>query len=365
MDRRSFLLSSLAAGGALALPSLAQASTTYSASNPLKIGFCYPGPIGDVGWTFQHELGRRLVDKTFGNRVKTMYIENVPETADAERVIRQFIQQGCNMVFTTSFGFMEPTLRVAKLFPKVTFEHATGYKTAPNMGIYQTRFYEGAYLLGILAGKMTKTNTLGFVASVPIPEVLRNINAFTLGARSVNPKIQTKVIWVYSWYDPGREREAAETLVAQGADVMYQNTDSPAIVQVAQDKGLFAFGQDSDMLKYGPKSHLSANTVNWGVYYVKKVQEVLDGKWEQEDTKWGMKEGMIELSPLNAAVPADVAKLFNQKKADIVAGKFNPFSGEIRDNEGKVRVAAGQVLPESELWSLKWYAEGVQGKVPS
>lgn len=363
MDRRSFILSSLAAGGALALPSLAFAG--YSASSPLKIGFCYSGPIGGGGWTFQHELGRQMVDKTFGDKVKTYYVENVPESADAERVIRQFIQEGCNLVFTTSFGFMEPTIRVAEKFPKVIFEHATGYKTAPNVGIYQTRFYEGAYLLGILAGKMTKTNSLGFVASFPIPEVLRNINAFTLGARSVNPKIQTRVIWLQTWYDPGRERTAAEALAAQGCDVMYQNTDSPAIVQYAQEKHLYAFGQDSDMLKFGPNSQLSANTVNWGIYYVKKVQSVLDGKWKSEDTKWGMKEGMIVMSPLNPVVPANVAKLFNDKKAEIAAGRFQPFSGLIKDNEGNVKVAAGQTLPESELWSLKWYVDGVQGKVPS
>jgi basic membrane protein A and related proteins len=237
MDRRSFLRSSLAASGAFAIPSLARAAT-YSASNPLKIGFCYSGPIGGGGWTYQHELGRLQVEKTFGDKVKTVYVENVPETADAERVIRQFVQQGCDLIFTTSFGFMEPTIRVAKQFPKVMFEHATGYKMAPNVGIYQTRFYEGAYLLGILAGKMTKSNALGYVGSYPIPEVIRNCDAFTLGARSVNPKVQTRVIWLQTWYDPGRERAAAEALVGQGCDVMYQNTDSPAIVQVAQEKHL-------------------------------------------------------------------------------------------------------------------------------
>ncbi|MDB5799211.1 MAG: family transporter substrate-binding protein [Rhodocyclales bacterium] len=362
MHRRQFILSSLAAGGALVLPDLAQAA--YSAASPLKIGFCYSGPIGDGGWTYQHELGRRLVEKTYGDKVKTLFVESVPETPDAVRILRQFTQQGCGMVFATSFGFMESTLRVAKQFPKVAFEHATGYKMAPNVGLYQTRFYEGAYLLGILAGKMTKTNTLGFVGSVPIPEVLRNINAFTLGARSVNPKVQTKVIWINSWYDPGRERETAEALVAQGADILYQGTDSPSVVQVAQERGLFAFGQDSDMSKHGPKAHLSANVANWSVYYVKKIGDMLEGKWKPEDTKWGTKEGMVQLSPLNPAVPADVAKLFEAKKAEIVAGKFQPFTGPIKDNEGKERVAAGKVLSEDELWSLKWYAEGVLGKVP-
>jgi basic membrane protein A and related proteins len=364
MDRRSFLRSSLVASGAFAIPSLARAAT-YSASNPLKIGFCYSGPIGGGGWTYQHELGRLQVEKTFGDKVKTVYVENVPETADAERVIRQFVQQGCDLIFTTSFGFMEPTIRVAKQFPKVMFEHATGYKMAPNVGIYQTRFYEGAYLLGILAGKMTKSNALGYVGSYPIPEVIRNCDAFTLGARSVNPKVQTRVIWLQTWYDPGRERAAAEALVGQGCDVMYQNTDSPAIVQVAQEKHLYAFGQDSDMLKYGPNSQLSANTVDWGVYYVKKIRDVLDGKWKAEDTKWGMKEGMIVLTPLNAAVPADVAKLFNERQAALLSGSLLPFAGPIKDNDGNVKVGAGKALPEAELWSMNWYVDGVMGKLPT
>jgi simple sugar transport system substrate-binding protein len=215
------------------------------AAEPLKIGFVYLGPIGDAGWTYAHDQGRLMMEKALGDKVKTTFVENVPETADAERVIRQLAADGNTLIFTTSFGYMEPTLKVAKQFPKVRFEHATGYKTAPNVAVYQARFYEGAYLLGILAGKMSKTNTIGFVGSFPIPEVIRNINAFTLGAQSVNPAIKTKVIWVSSWYDPGKERQAAEALVAQGADVMCQNTDSPATVQVAQEKGVYAFGWDT------------------------------------------------------------------------------------------------------------------------
>jgi basic membrane protein A and related proteins len=333
-------------------------------AEPLKIGFVYSGPIGDVGWTHQHELGRRAVEKEFGARVKTVFVENVPESADAERVIRQLVNDGCKMIFTTSFGFMEPTVKVARDFPDVIFEHATGYKTAKNLGVYQTRFYEGAYLLGILAGKMTKSNSLGFVASFPIPEVLRNVNAWTLGARSVNPKVSTKVIWINSWYDPPREREAAEALTNQGVDVLYQNTDSPAIVQLAQAKGLYAFGQDSDMMTYGPKAELSSNTVNWSVYYLKKVKDALDGKWQSEDTKWGMKEGMIELGRLNASVPADVAALFEEKKAAIKAGTLAPFTGPVKDNSDAVKIADGQPIPDTELWSLNWYVAGVEGKLP-
>ncbi|GAA5164877.1 BMP family ABC transporter substrate-binding protein [Viridibacterium curvum] len=357
MQRRSLF------AAALGLLTLAFSQATLAAE-PLKIGFIYPGPIADVGWTTQHELGRKLVEKTYGDKVKTYFVENVPETADAARVVRQLINQGCTMIFTTSFGYMEATAKLAKQFPKVSFDHATGYKMDKNLGIYQTRFYQGAYLMGVLAGKMTKSNTLGFVGSHPIPEVLRNINAFTIGARSVNPNAQTKVIWISSWYDPPKEREAAETLVSQGADVLYQNTDSPAAVQVAEKKGLYAFGQDSDMSKYGPRAHLSANTVNWGVYYVKKVGDKLAGKWKPEDTAWGMKEGMIEVSPLGSAVPADVAKIFTEKKEAVASGKLEVFAGPLKDNAAGVKVPAGSVLPEKDLWSLTWYVEGVQGSIP-
>jgi simple sugar transport system substrate-binding protein len=360
MRRRSLLLGSLAAP-------LAASSfwpSAHAATEPLKIGFIYPGPISNVGWTFQHELGRKLIEKEFGARIQTAYVENVPESTDAERVIRQLVADGCKMIFTTSFGFMESTLKVAKDHPEVIFEHATGYKMAKNLGIYQTKFYEGAYLLGMLAGKMTKKNTLGFVASYPIPEVLRNINAFTHGARSVNPAAKTKVIWINSWYDPTRERQAADALIGQGADVLYQNTDSPAVVQLAQTKGLYAFGQDSDMTRFGPKAHLTANTVNWGVYYRMKVKQALEGKWKAEDTKWGMKEGMIELAALNPAIPPDVLKLFNEKKAAILAGSFHPFQGVVKDQAGKVKVAAGQVITDAELWGMKWYIEGVEGALP-
>jgi simple sugar transport system substrate-binding protein len=335
-----------------------------NAADPLKIGFIYSGPISDVGWTYQHDLGRKLIEKEFGAKIKTVYVESVPESADAERVLRQLVADGCKMVFTTSFGFMEPTVKVARDNPDVVFEHATGYKVAKNLGVYQVRFYEGAYLLGMLAGKLTKTNTLGFVASYPIPEVLRNINAFTHGARSVNPKVKTKVIWISSWYDPAREREAAEALTGQGVDILYQNTDSPAIMQVAQSKGLFAFGQDSDMSRYGPKAQLTANTVNWGVYYRAKVKQMLDGKWKSEDTKWGMKEGTIELSALNPAVPADIAKMFEDKRAAIKAGTFRPFDGPVKDQQGNIKVPAGQSISESELWGMKWYVEGVESKLP-
>jgi simple sugar transport system substrate-binding protein len=334
------------------------------ADEPLKIAFVYLGPISDGGWTFQHEQGRLAVDKAFGAQVKTTYVENVPETADAERVIRQLAVDGNKLIFTTSFGYMDPTLKVAKAFPKTDFEHATGYKTAPNLATYQTRFYEGAYLLGVIAGKMTKTNTLGFVGSFPIPEVIRNINAYTMGARSVNPKVRTKVIWVSTWYDPGKERQAAETLVAQGADMLAQNTDSPAVVQVAEEKKVHAFGWDTDMAKYGPNAHLTANTENWGVYYIQEAKRVLDGTWKSGETHWGIKEGIVVLSPLNPAVPTDVAKLFEDRKKAIVDGSLIPFSGPLKDNTGKERLAAGTSMPLSDLMAINWYVEGVDGSIP-
>lgn len=332
---------------------------------PLKVAFVYVGPVGDGGWSYQHDLGRRALEQALGPRIKTTYVESVAEGADAERVILRLAASGNALIFTTSFGFMEPTLKVAKQFPKVRFEHATGYKTAPNMAAYEVRFYEGAYLLGLIAGKMTKTNTLGFIGSHPVPEVIRNINAFTLGAKSVNPKIQTKVIWVNTWYDPGKERQAAETLIAQGADVLSQNTDSPAAVQVAQEKGKYAFGWDSDMAQYGPRAHLTANTQDWSIYYIDVVKQALSGTWQGgRITRWGLKEKAIVLSKLNPAVPADVAKLFEAKKQAIAAGTLIPFAGPITDNAGSVKVPAGKQMSDDELTAFNWYVEGVASSIP-
>jgi basic membrane protein A and related proteins len=342
--------------------SLASAATV--AADPLKVAFVYVGPVGDAGWTYAHDQSRLLMEKELGDKVKTTYVESVPEGADAERVIRQLAADGNQLIFTTSFGYMEPTLKVAKTFPKVKFEHATGYKTAKNMGVYQTRFYEGAYLIGVLAGGMSKSNTLGFVGSFPIPEVVRNINAFTLGAQSVNPKIKVKVIWVNTWYDPGKERQAAETLVAQGADVMCQNTDSPATLQVAQEKGVYACGWDSDMSKFAPKAQLSANINNWAPYYIKTVKSVLDGTWKSEDTKWGIAEDAIHLAPVLPVVPGPIKKIFDAKFADIKSGKFTPFTGPLKDNTGVDKLAAGATLPIGDLMSMNWYVAGVEGSIP-
>ena len=358
MNRRKFVkLASIAATALLSV-------NLAFAAEPLKVGFVYVGPVGDAGWTYAHDQGRIALEKSLGSKIKTTYVENVPEGADAERVIRQLAADGNKLIFTTSFGYMEQTLKVAKAFPDVVFEHATGYKTAKNMGTYETRFYEGAYLLGVVAGKMTKTNTLGVVASFPIPEVIRNINAFTLGAQSVNPAIKTKVIWVNSWYDPAKERQAAETLIAQGVDVLSQNTDSPATLQVAQEKGVYAFGWDSDMTKFAPKAHLTANINHWDEYYIATTKAVLNGTWKSEEVHGGFKEGMIKTAPLNAVVPAATAKIFEEKKKELIAGKFHPFQGPVKDQTGAIKVPAGSIIPFGDLMSMNFYVQGVEGSIP-
>lgn len=335
------------------------------AAEPLKVAFVYIGPVGDGGWSYQHDLARKALEKALGPQVKTTYVESVGDGADAERVIRRLAASGNALIFTTSFGYMEATLKVAKQFPNVHFEHATGFKTAANVSAYEVRFYEGAYMLGVLAGKMTKSNTLGFIGSHPIPEVIRNINAFTLGARSVNPKIQTKVIWVDAWYDPGKERQAAEALIAQGADVLGQNTDSPAAVQVAQEKGKYAFGWDSDQEKYGPKAQLTANTQDWSLYYIDVAKRALAGTWTgNRTTRSGLKDKAIVLTKLNPAVPPDVAKLFEEKKQAIAAGTLVPFAGPLKDNTGTLKVPAGTAMTDAELTTFNWYVEGVAGSIP-
>ena len=358
MNRRKlFTLAGLAASFALAgLP--------VHAADPLKVAFVYVGPVGDAGWTYAHEQGRLEMEKNLGGQVKSTYVENVPEGADAERVIRKLAADGNKLIFTTSFGFMNGTEKVAKAFPNTVFLHATGFKTAKNMGVYETRQYEGSYLQGIIAGKMSKSNTIGFVGSFPVPEVIRNIDAFTLGAQSVNPKIKTKVIWVNSWYDPARERQAAETLIAQGADVLSQNTDSPATLQVAEQKGKYAFGWDSDMARFAAKAHLTASTNHWGGFYTDTAKAVMAGTWKTGETRGGLKEGMVQMSPLNKAIPADVAKIFEEKKAALIAGKLKPFQGPIKDQSGAVRVAAGADMPEKELHALNYYVQGVEGTIP-
>jgi simple sugar transport system substrate-binding protein len=357
-------LATLAAGAAalaLTLPLAAQ----QKAGEPLKIGFVYVSPIGDAGWTYQHDVGRKEMEKALGGKVTTKYVESVPEGADAERVIRDLAQSGHKLIFTTSFGYMNPTIKVAQAFPNTTFEHATGYKTAKNVGTYNARFYEGRYLAGIVAGRMSKTNVAGYVAAFPIPEVVMGVNAFARGMRSVNPKAEVKVIWVNSWFDPGREREAADTLISQGADVLTHHTDSTAAVQAAEAKKVYAIAYHSDMSKYGPNAQLTAVTHNWGDYYTKTVQSTLDGKWKSESPWMGVKEGVIRMAPFNKAVPQDVQDQVKKVEADMKSGKFHPFTGPVKDNEGKERLAAGKAMDDATLNKMDYYVEGVQGKLPA
>lgn len=350
----------LAAAGLLALTCL----TGASAAEPLKAGFVYIGPTGDHGWTYAHDVGRKQVEAQSGGKVKTTFVENVPETADAERVFRDMAQKGHKVVFATSFGYMNQMVKVAKAFPNTVFMHATGYKTGKNLGVYDVRTYEGAYMLGVVAGKMSKGNKLGVVASIPIPEVIRNINAFTLGARSVNPAITTRAIWVNSWFDPGKEREAALALIAQGCDVLMQNTDSPAVVQTAQEKGVLAFGWDSDMSKFGGKAQLAASILNWGVIYKKTLDDVAAGTWKSGDIWWGVKEGAVNIDNFGPAVPAAVKKLAEERRDALKAGTLHPFSGPLKDQTGKLVLAAGKTFTDPELKQMNFYVEGVEGAIP-
>ncbi|HPE59485.1 MAG TPA: BMP family ABC transporter substrate-binding protein [Thiolinea sp.] len=334
------------------------------AEDKLKIGFVYVSPIGDAGWTYQHDLGRKAVAEKFGDQVEIKTIESVPEGAEAERVIRDLAASGNKIIFATSFGYMNPTLKVAKAFPDTDFDHATGYKTAENMGNYNARFYEGRYLAGIVAGSMSQSNVLGYVAAFPIPEVLQGINAFTRGAQTVKPDIEVKVVWVNSWFDPGREREAADALMDQGADVITHHTDSTAVIAAAEEKGKYAIGYHSDMSKYGPKAHLTAVTHHWDQYYIDQVQAAIDGKWEPGAIWGGIKDSMIDLSPLNDAVPEDVRKKVEAAKAAIAAGELQPFGGPVVDQAGTERVAEGAGLSDEEISKIDYYVKGVSSKLP-
>ena len=343
----------------------APASAAPAKPQPLKAAWVYVGPVGDAGWTFAHDQGRKAVEAKFGDAVQTTMVEKVPEGADAERVIRDLATQGNKIIFATSFGYMEPMLKVAAEFPDVKFEHATGYKMAPNMRIYDASFYQDTYMAGVIAGKMTKTNTLGFVGSFPIPEVLRNINAYTLGAQSVNPKIKTKVVWVNTWFDPPKEGEAAQSLINGGADVLLQNTDSSAVLQTAEKNGKYAFGWDSDMSTFGPKAHLASAVALWGGYYIKAIEELQGGTWKSERTVWGVKEGMNDLIKIADVVPADAKKRVDEIKAGLKDGSFDPFTGPILDNAGKERLAKDTKSDQAWRDKIDFYVKGVEGQIPS
>ncbi|WP_048439124.1 BMP family ABC transporter substrate-binding protein [Caenimonas sp. SL110] len=340
------------------------ASAPAPKPEPLKIAFAYVGPVGDGGWTFAHDNGRKAIEKEFGDKVVTSFVEKVPESADAERVIRDMVGQGNKLIFGTTFGYMEPMLKVAADSKGVKFEHATGYKTAENLRTYDSRTYEGAYMAGVIAGKMTKNGTLGVVGSVPIPEVVRNINSFTLGAQSVNPKVKTKVVWVNEWFNLSKETEAATALINGGADVLFQNTDSSAVLQTAEKMGKRAFGWDSDMTSYGPKAHLGSAIINWTPYYVKATRDALEGKWTTGQVWWGVKEGAIDMVSIAADVPDDTKKRIDEIKAGLKDGTFQIWKGPIMDNTGKELIAKDAVADDKFLGGLSVYVKGVEGKVP-
>ncbi len=354
-----------AAPEAASAASEAPASAAAVAAGPLKIAFAYVGPVGDAGWTYAHNQGRLAVEKEFGDKVVTSFVEKVPEGPEAERVIRDLVAQGNTLIFGTTFGYMEPMLKVAADNPNVKFEHGTGYKTAANMRTYDSRTYEGAYMAGVIAGSMTKSNTIGVVGSIPIPEVIRNINSFTLGAQSVNPKIKTKVVWVNAWFDPPKESEGAQSLLNQGADVLFQNTDSAAVLQTAEKAGKYAFGWDSDMSAFGPKAHLASAVINWGPYYIKATKEALDGSWQTGGAWWGVKEGAIDLVAVSDAVPAEVKAKVDTIKAGLKDGSFAIWKGPIVGQDGKEVLAKDAVADDKFLGGVNFYVKGVEGSIPS
>jgi basic membrane protein A and related proteins len=334
------------------------------AAEKLKIGFIYVGPIGDLGYTYQHELGRRALQKALNDKVETTYLENVNEGPDAERAIEQLVRAGNKLIFATSFGFMDATVKVAAKYPNVYFEHATGYKRAKNLSTYAARFYEGRYIQGQIAAKMTKTGVIGYIVSFPIPEVISGINASMLGAQSVNPNIKFKIIWVNSWFDPPKEADAAKALIDQGADILTQHTDSPAAMQIAEQRGIHAFGQSSDMIKFGPHAQLTANTDYWGGYYIRRAKDVLNGTWKSEDTWDGLDKGMVVMAPYTN-MPDDVKQMAMKTEAAIKAGTLHPFKCPIIDQSGKtVECKGGSRLDNGQILSMNWYVKGIDDKVP-
>jgi basic membrane protein A len=356
-NKSKYLLRALAAAIGLST------ALSAAAADPLKVGFVYIGPIGDHGWTYQHEQGRQALIKQFGDKVDSSFVENVPEGADAERVIRNMAKGGYDLVFATSFGYMNPTAKVAKQFPKVTFEHATGYKQDKNLGTYLATSYEGRYVGGYLAAKMTKSKKIGYVASFPIPEVLRDINAIQLALDKYNPGTEIKVVWVNSWFDPGKEADAANALIDQGVDVLFQHTDSPAPIQTAERRGIYAVGYASDMAHFGPKAVLTSIVNNWGPHYIKSTQAVMDGTWKPQDYWGGLAEGTVQL-PISDLVPAEVKSGAEQIIASIKDGSFHPFTGPILDQAGAVKIPAGAVASNAELAGMNYYVKGITAQLP-
>lgn len=330
----------------------------------LKIGFIYVGPIGDHGWTYQHDQGRLQIEETFGNQIETIYVESVSEGPDAERAITRLAQQGAKLIFTTSFGFMDPTVKAAANFPEVMFEHATGFKRAENVSTYSGRFYEGRYVIGQIAAQMSETGVAGYIASFPIPEVIRGINSFLLGAQTINPDFKLKIIWVNSWFDPGKEADAAKVLIGQGVDIITQHTDSTAPLQVAAEFGVLGFGQASDMISFSPDSQLTSIIDDWGPYYVSRTTALLDGSWESKDTWQGIGPGMVRMAPYTN-MPSEVVTLAKETEGKIASGELHPFQGPIYRQDGSLAIGNGESLDDLTLLTMDWYVRGIDDKIPN
>ena len=359
MRRRTFtkLLGATAATAALGRFGLARAD------EPFKAGFVYVGPVADFGWSHQHDLGRQAAAKAIGDKLKTTYVESVKEGPDSERVIRELATAGNGIIFTTSFGFMNPTIKVAKQFPKVKFEHATGYKRTDNVATYNIRFYEGRYVQGVIAGKMSKSGVVGYIGSVPIPEVVMGMDAFIRGMHTVNPQGKIKLVWINGWYDPGKESDAAKALIDQGADMIAQHTDSAAPLQVAEQRGVKGFGQASDMIKFAPKAQLTSSVDHWDEYYTQRIQAAMDGSWKTQDIWGGLKIGMLHMAPWTN-MPDDVAQAAQAAEDGIKDGSIVIFKGPINDQSGKVKVADGAQLSDDDILGMNWLAEGIEGTLP-
>lgn len=357
MKRRTLLGSAAALMASSALPAFAQ-------EEKLKVGFIYVGPVGDGGWTYQHDLARQAIEKEYGDRIETTYIESVPEGADAERALTQLALAGNKLIFATSFGFMDAVINVAKKFPDVKFEHATGYKRAENVATYDARFYEGRAVLGTIAGRMTKSNKIGYIGSFPIPEVVQGINSSYIHAKKVNPDVEMKVVWAYSWFDPAKEADAAAALIAEGVDVILQHTDSTAPLAKAQEAGAIGFGQASDMAAFKPTPRVSSIIDNWAPYYVKRVGEVLDGSWTSHSVWLGIGDGEVEIGEITEAVPPEVKEEALALKDRIASGEYHPFTGPLKKQDGSDWLAEGQVASDQDLSSMNFYVEGITAPMP-
>lgn len=365
------LAAALSAGAAQA-----QATAAATPSAPLQVCFVYVSPIGQAGWTYQHEQGRLAMQAALGARVRSRAVEAVAEGADSERVMRDLARNGCGLIFATSFGYLAPALRVAAEYPQVKFEHAGGYQTAPNLGTYNARYYEARWLAGWLAGRQSKTGVAGYVAGFPVPEVVQGINAFTLGMRAANPKAEVKLLWLNTWFDPAKEREAALTLVAQGADVLTNHSGSPAVPQAAEDKGVAVIGYQSDMRAFAPQAQLAAITLHWGGYYTRVAEAVLAGRWQPQATWGGLGgspgsgpgngpgNGLVQLSALNPALPAAVKAELAQRTRAIASGQFKPFAAPLVDNQGAARLTSG-ALSDDQIARMDWLVQGVVGSLPA